>query len=82
MTCRVEILQAIRALGTPIFSVEDIVGYMLKAGTQYQISTIRNEVASRLCVNSPANHKSRYPDLERVSPGKYRLVGKQSTSSS
>jgi hypothetical protein len=43
-------------------------------GTKYSVSTIRTHITSRLCLNAPAHHAVRYPDLERTARGTYRLT--------
>lgn len=79
MTARSEILRAARALagesvdGT--FSPSEVVGLLQRWGSTYPASTIRTHVVAAMCVNAPDNHLVKYPDLERVSRGRYRLVG-------
>ncbi len=75
-TCRAEVLEAFRALERrlerTIFSPADIVAEMKKRGTSYPDSTIRTHVCSHMCVDAPDNAAVTYPDLERVSRGRYR----------
>lgn len=78
VTCRQEILDAIVALerrhSRDTFSSAEIVAEVLASGSAHQASTIGTHVNSAMCVNAPANHPVRYPDLERVGRGLYRRV--------
>lgn len=77
MTCRDEILAAAGrlAVASPdgCFTIDDVVQAMARVGTSYSASTIRTHVSSRMCVNAPAHHATRYPDLVHDSHGRYRL---------
>jgi hypothetical protein len=77
MTCRDEILDCVRELvsqsGLATFTIEGVIGLMQERGTRYRESTIRTHVSSRMCINAPAHHASRYPDFERIGHGLYRL---------
>jgi hypothetical protein len=76
-TCRDEVLaaaQALLRLGQVDFSPDDIIREMERMGTRYAPSTIRTHVVSRMCVNAPAHHQSRYEDLERIGRARYRLM--------
>jgi hypothetical protein len=79
MTCRDEILVAIRRLisrtGSELFTIEQVLAEMETAGTRYPEATVRTHIASSMCVNAPPNHATRYGDLERVRRGVYRLYG-------
>jgi hypothetical protein len=55
------------------FTIDDVLGAMIRMGTRYPASTIRTHVSSRMCVDAPARHAARYPDLVRDSRGRYRL---------
>lgn len=78
MTARSEVLKAARALtvnspdGT--FSPAEVVKLLHRWGSSYPSSTLRTHVVAAMCVNAPDNHLVKYPDLERVSRGRYRLV--------
>ena len=78
-TCRDEILAAMRALrsrhGRNVFKLDEIVHEVYARGSVYKESTVRTHVASKMCVGAPDHHAAVYADLERVSPGHYRLVG-------
>lgn len=78
-SCRYEVLAAVRSLrsrhGRDVFKLDEIVQEVYARGSSYKESTIRTHVSSRLCVNAPDNHDAVYDDLERVSPGHYRLKG-------
>lgn len=78
MTVRSEVLKAARALSAAspdgTFSPTAVVELLQRWGTRYRESTIRTHVVSAMCVNAPDNHAVKYPDLERVSRGRYRLV--------
>jgi hypothetical protein len=78
VTCREEILIAVRTLETASkdrsFTIAEIVAELRRRGSRYSESTIRTHVASRMCVNAPEHHAVVYADLERIAPGRYRLV--------
>lgn len=74
--CREEVLAAARRIhgaGHADFSPADVVRQMQRDGTQYQESTIRTHITSRMCADAPDNHGTTYADLERVGHGRYRL---------
>lgn len=77
MTCRDEVIKAARFLANNspdgTFRPVDIVQRMENMGTKFSESTIRTHVVSRMCYKAPANHASRFDDLERVGRGRYRL---------
>jgi len=76
-TARDQILRAVHRLdggrGTT-FAPQDVVDELHRRGTTLADSTIRTQVTSRMCANAPPNHATVYADLERVGPGRYRLV--------
>lgn len=72
-TARDEILDAIRRLGTDVFSIRDVIDELRARGSRYRDSTIRTHITSRMCANAPDHHGTVYPDLERVGRGLYRL---------
>ena len=79
MTARNEIHSAALAVCSPerIVRLAEIVAEMRARGTQYEESTIRTQVTSRLCVNAPRNFAVTYPDFEHIGPrgsGIYRLL--------
>ncbi len=76
MTARDEILETIRANHLEVFTPDEIVSLMQRAGTRYQPSTIRTHIVSRLCKNAPDNHQSTYEDIERVGRGVYKLISR------
>ena len=77
MVAHDEILDAvnrvIKKTGKNEFSIKDILNEMQKSKSTYAESTIRTHIASRLCVDSPPNHATRYSYFERIERGKYRL---------
>lgn len=76
MTCRDEILACFDALerdtGRSHFTPQEIIDRMMLDGTRCEATTIRTQIVSKLCVDAPANHAKRYPDLLRVDDGVYR----------
>lgn len=78
MTARSEILRAIGVIVADrpdgLFTSAEVVATLRDWGCPYAESTIRTHVVSRMCVNAPAHHAVRYPDVERVDEGLYRLV--------
>ena len=77
-TCRSEILESFAALeqrhGREAFSPAEILAEVRARGGQHPDSTVRTHIVSSMCVNAPANHAVRYPDLERVGRGLYRRL--------
>jgi hypothetical protein len=80
MTCRDEILAAVEAIarrtGDAYFSPQEVIDFMRHAGTEYADSTIRAHISSRMCINAPVHHASRYDDFERIAHGLYRSLTK------
>lgn len=75
-TARSEILAAAEALtkrGVVPFSPAQLIEELRARGSSYPDSTLRTHIVAAMCVNAPDNHAVRYPDLERVSRGQYRL---------
>ncbi len=66
-----QLLEAARALADDdwIFRVADV----LRALPHLNPATVRTHVASRCCVNAPANHQSRYRYFRALGRGVYRL---------
>lgn len=76
MTARDDVLAAARALeqrGVVPWSPADGVAEAFRQGSTYPKSTLQTHIVSRLCVDAPENHDHRWPDLERVGHGQYRL---------
>jgi hypothetical protein len=78
MTCRHEILDiaiTLTAARSPkTFTVQEVFDGLRVKGTVYAVSTIRTHIASIMCINAPAGHLTRYPDLKRVGRGLYELL--------
>lgn len=78
MSAHNEVLAAAKSIvkrtGKNEFSIEDIIAEMENSGTDYQASTIRTHVSSRLCIDSPPHHGTRYAYFERIERGKYCLI--------
>lgn len=78
MTCRDEVLacakQIVAQRGKNEFTLQEILETMQRSGTEYEESTIRTHVTSRMCVNAPEHHPVTYDDFERIGYGIYRLV--------
>lgn len=56
-----------------MFSLAEVLEYLLGQGTAYSERTIRTHVAAFMCVNAPDNHANTTRDLIRVGRGLYRL---------
>lgn len=67
----VEVLAAARACAGRgwLFRLADLV----RALPHRNPGTVRTHVASRCCVNAPANHASRHPYFRLVARGRYRI---------
>jgi hypothetical protein len=75
-TARSQILEAAHSLterGVVPFSPAQLIIELRERGSMYPDSTLRTHIVAAMCVNAPDNHAVRYPDLERVSRGQYRL---------
>ena len=48
---------------------------MTRTGTRYAETTIRTQVASRMCATAPDHPARTYDDFVRVDQGVYRLKG-------
>jgi len=77
-SCRPEVLSAMTSLerrhAREEFALAEIVAEVLANSMGYTEATIRTHVTSVLCANASAHHATRYPDLERVDRGMYRMV--------
>lgn len=77
-SCRQQILRAMAALerrhGRRDFALAEIVAEVRTYGTALAESTIRTHISSVMCVDAPANHGTRYPDLRRAGHGRYERV--------
>lgn len=56
-----------------LFGLSEIVSEVMQRGSNYEISTIRTEITSRMCAQAPKNHGVVYADLDRVNRGMYAL---------
>jgi hypothetical protein len=74
VSCREEILSAIRRHRLTEFSAQDLVEIFRLEGSRYAASTVRTHVTSRMCGNAPDNHATVYADLKRVGRGRYRAL--------
>ena len=75
-TCREEILATVASMtigSADSFTVSQVVNAMRLRNSRYAESTIRTHITSRMCHDAPANHSSRFSDLERVARGRYRV---------
>lgn len=75
-TCREAVLEAFYRLESrnrrEVFKVSEIVKEVLAVTNDFAEGTIRVDITSRLCIQAPPNHFTRYADLERISRGQYR----------
>jgi hypothetical protein len=78
LTCREEVLEAVRAIvrekAHNEFTVDEIVSRLRDSGSPFAESTIRTHVTSRCCRNAPKNHAVTYEDFERIGSNAYRLI--------
>ena len=80
MTCRDDILEAVRALvrskGVNEFTAHEVAAYMRERGTTYKDNTIRTHITTGLMtVNAAKHHSKTHDDFERIGDGVYRLIG-------
>ena len=76
MTARDDILKAARSLeahGIVPWTPQQCVTEARRSGSKYAESTLRTHIVSWLCVDAPANHGTRWPDLERVDRHQHQL---------
>jgi hypothetical protein len=66
-----EVLEAARRVAGDghVFRLAELV----RAVPHLNAATVRTHVASRCCVNAPANHQSRHPYFRAIGRGRYRL---------
>lgn len=78
MTCRDELLIIIRNLVSESekneFSLDEVFKLAKEKRIKYSDSTIKTHLSSRMCINSPQHHQTKYDDLERIKRGLYRLL--------
>ena len=77
VSARDEVLAAAKVLAAKsidgTFTANEVINELRTRGTDYQESTIRTHVASRMCANAPDNHVVTYKDFVRVDRNRYRL---------
>lgn len=54
------------------FLLQEVLAELTRVGTPFKESTLRTHITSVMCRQAPANHATRYEDLERVDRGMYR----------
>lgn len=77
MTARQEILEVVRGLtarGLAPFSPQQVIDELRRRGTTYRESTLRTHIVDIMCVDSPTDRTTSYPDLRRVGRGQYVLA--------
>ena len=78
MTCRDELLllikEHINSKGKNEFTLSEIVNLSKDKNLNFSESTIRTHISSRMCINSPQNHQTKYEDIERINRGNYKLL--------
>ena len=76
--CREAVLEAFQSLharhGRDEFELGEVVREVLSQTSDFEESTIRTHITSRMCVNAPRHHATFFDDLERVRRGCYRLI--------
>ncbi|SMB83099.1 DUF7669 domain-containing protein [Deinococcus hopiensis] len=79
MGCRSQVLQAARTLARQsldkTFKRTDLLEMMRAQGTHFSPQAIRTHVTATMCRISARSANVRYPDLDRVRPGRYRING-------
>ncbi|THF87178.1 hypothetical protein E7T09_08460 [Deinococcus sp. KSM4-11] len=78
MTYRDEILNVVRDLvrdrPTRQFTLAEVISGMQARGSTCKVQTIRTYVSNMMCVNAPPQRRKHYEDVERIGPGRYRLL--------
>lgn len=75
-TCREAVIDAFERLERrnhrKDFDLTEVLNEVLAVTKQYKESTIRTHISSRMCVQAPLNHATKFDDLDRVDVGRYR----------
>jgi len=75
-TCREAVLEAFERLESrnhrKDFDLVEVLNEVLTTTNEYKESTIRTHITSRMCVQAPLNHATKFDDLDRVDIGRYR----------
>jgi hypothetical protein len=56
------------------FTPAEVVAECQRQGAPFAVSTIRTHVISVMCRDAPDHHARRFADLDRATPGRYRLA--------
>jgi hypothetical protein len=77
-TCREAILEAFgrleRQSRRDVFAPVEIIREVQSVADRWPEWTIRTEIVSRMCVQAPKHHATKYDDLDRVGRGLYRRL--------
>ena len=75
-TCRKEVLEAFDRLERrnhrKDFGLTEVINEVLSSTSEYKESTIRTHISSRMCIQAPLNHATKFDDLDRIDVGRYR----------
>ena len=75
-TCRKEVLEAFDRLerrnNRKDFGLTEVINEVLSSTSEYKESTIRTHISSRMCIQAPLNHATKFDDLDRIDVGRYR----------
>ncbi|HOU57066.1 MAG: hypothetical protein GYA67_02005 [Smithella sp.] len=78
MGAKEEVLAAakivIKSRGINEFAVGEVIQYMQKNKTKYKEPTIRSQIVSRCCVNSPKHHDDQYKYFKRIRKNTYKIL--------
>lgn len=77
-TCREAVIEAFIRLEQrnhrKEFGLEEVLKEVLAVTKEYKESTIRTHISSRMCVQAPLNHATKFENLDRVDVGRYRRI--------
>ena len=75
-TCREAVLAAFGRLENrhhrKEFELTEIVNEVFAVTNEFKDLTIRTHITSRMCIQAPTNHATKFDDLDRIDVGKYR----------
>jgi len=78
MGVKEEVLMAAKELvklkGKNELTIKEVFKFMQKNKTKYKLPTIRSQIGSRCCVNSPRHHEDEYKYFKRIKRGVYKII--------
>lgn len=66
--------EVIESKGRNEFMINEVMNYMKNKKTKYKVPTIRSQIVSRCCINSPKHHEDEYKYFKRIGRGTYKVI--------